>query len=96
VAVLLRASAYSAKAWIGACDQNTPESLKERKRAFSRGNPIHFGETSHCAKSVNPVETRFCGRRERISWKRHGLCEVGIGKRVTPQNVTVQPDFDLQ
>jgi hypothetical protein len=34
VAVLLRASAYSAKLNIGACDQNTPESLKERKQGI--------------------------------------------------------------
>jgi hypothetical protein len=60
----------------------------EKAGHFPRGTRINFRETLHCAKSVNPLETRFCGRRERTGVKRHGLCEVGIGKGVTSQNVT--------
>jgi hypothetical protein len=53
-------------------------------------------ETSNCAYSVNPLEATLRGSPEQIGENRHGLCEVEIGKGVTPQNVTVQPDFDLQ
>jgi hypothetical protein len=61
----------------------------EKAGHFPRGTRINFRETLHCAKSVNPLETRFCSRRERMSVQRHGPCEVGIGKRVTSQNVTL-------
>jgi hypothetical protein len=45
---------------------------------------------------INHPETTLRGRREQSGEHRHGPCDGGNGKSVTSQNVTIEPDFDLQ
>jgi len=95
--LLLPTSVYSAKARTDACDQNTRESLKARKRG------VFLRQTASILAKIRIAPIPAMLWKPRFTVVGNVTAKTGMEiatkdseKGVTSQNVTVQPDFDLQ